>query len=129
MSDSATPWMATHQASLSFTISCSLLKLISIESVMPSNHLILCWPLLLLPSIFPSIRVFLALHIRCPKLLKLQLQHQSFWWIFKVDFNFLIEVEVLVSQLCLALCSPMDCSFIMNTRFCCFVSFFLSYSS
>ena len=52
-----TPWTAAHQASLSFTISLSLLKLISIESVMPSN-LILCHPLLLLPSIFPSIRVF-----------------------------------------------------------------------
>ena len=58
------------QASLSFTISQSLLKLISIESVMPSNHLILCHPLLILPSIFPSIRVFAnesALHIRWPK--------------------------------------------------------------
>ena len=55
----ATPWTAAHQASLSFTNSQSLLKLMSIESVMPSNHLILCHPLLLLPSIFPSIRVFL----------------------------------------------------------------------
>ena len=52
------PRMAAHQASLSFTISQSLLKLMSIESVMPSNHLILCRPLLLLPSIFPSISVF-----------------------------------------------------------------------
>ena len=52
------PWSAAHQASLSFTISWSLIKLISIESVMPSNHLILCCPLLLPPSIFPSIRVF-----------------------------------------------------------------------
>ena len=59
-----------HQASLSITSSQSLLKLISIESVMPSNHLIFCHPLLLLPSIFPSIRVFSsesALHIRWPK--------------------------------------------------------------
>ena len=65
-----TPWTAAHQASLSFTISWSLLKLMSIESVMPSNHIILCCPLLLLPSIFPSIRVFSnesALHIRWPK--------------------------------------------------------------
>ena len=65
-----TPWTAACQASLSFTISRSLLKLMSIESVMPSNHLILCHPLLLLPSIFPSIRVFSnesALHIRWPK--------------------------------------------------------------
>ena len=54
----ATPWAAACQASLSFTNSQSLLKLMSIESVMPSNHLILCHPLLLLPSIFPSIRVF-----------------------------------------------------------------------
>ena len=53
-----TPWTAAHQASLSFTISQSFLKLTSIESVMPSNHLILCRPFLLLPSIFPSIRVF-----------------------------------------------------------------------
>ena len=66
----ANPWTITHQASLSFTISQSLLKLMSIESVMPSIHLILCRPLLLLPSIFPSIRVFSngsALRIRRPK--------------------------------------------------------------
>ena len=65
-----TPWTAAHQASLSITNSQSLLKLMSTESVMPSNHLILCWPLLLLPSIFPSIRVFSnesALRIRWPK--------------------------------------------------------------
>ena len=58
MSDSVTPWTVAHQASLSITNSRSLLKLISIKSVMPSNHLVLCRPLLLLPSIFPSIRVF-----------------------------------------------------------------------
>ena len=66
----ATPWTAARQAFLSFTISWSLLKLTSIESVMPSTHLILCRPLLLLPSIFPSIRVFSnesGLHIRWPK--------------------------------------------------------------
>ena len=66
----ATPWTAAHQASLSITSSWSLLKLISIESVMPSNHLILCHPILLLPSIFPSIRVFFnesILRIRWPK--------------------------------------------------------------
>jgi len=65
----ATPWNIACQASLSFTISQSLLKLMSIESVMPSNHLGLCRPLLLLPSIFPSIRGFSnesALHIRQP---------------------------------------------------------------
>ena len=58
MSYSATPWTAAHQASLSITNSQSLPKLMSIESVMPSSRLILCHPLLLLPSIFPSIRVF-----------------------------------------------------------------------
>ena len=65
-----TSWTAAHQASLSFTNFQSLLKLMSIESGMPSNHLILCRPLLLLPSIFPSIRVFSVksvLHIRWPK--------------------------------------------------------------
>ena len=66
----ATPWTAAHQAPLSFTVSWSLLKCISIEWVMPSNYLVLCHPLLLLPSIFPSIRVFSnesALPIRWPK--------------------------------------------------------------
>ena len=65
-----TPWSAAHQASLSITNSWSLLKLLSIESVMPSNHLILCHSLLLPPSIIPSIRVFSnesVLHIRWPK--------------------------------------------------------------
>ena len=65
-----TPWTAARQASLSITSSQSLLKLMSIESVMPSNHLILLCPLLLLPSIFPSIRVFpkeSVLRIRGPK--------------------------------------------------------------
>ena len=54
------PWTAAHQSFLSFTISQSFLKLMSIESVMPSNHLILCHPLLLLPSVFPSIRSFVT---------------------------------------------------------------------
>ena len=65
-----TPWTAARQASLIITNSWSLLKLMSTESVMPSNHLILCHPLLLLPSIFPSIRVFSNesfLHIRWPE--------------------------------------------------------------
>ena len=70
MSHSATLWTAARQAFLSITNSHSLLKLMFIASVMPSNHLILCCPLLLLPSIFPCIRVFSnesALHIRWPK--------------------------------------------------------------
>ena len=70
VSDSATPWTAAPQTSLSITSSQTLLKLGSIESVIPSNHLILCHPLLLPPSVFPSIRVFTneaAVHIRWPK--------------------------------------------------------------
>ena len=70
VSNSATPWTAACQASLSITNSWSLFRLMSIESVMPSNHLILCCPLLLPPSIFPSIRVLSnvsALCMSCPK--------------------------------------------------------------
>ena len=70
VSDPAAPWIAAPQASLSITNSQSLLKLVSIELVVPSNQLVLCHPLLLLPSIFPSIRVFPSesvLHIRWPK--------------------------------------------------------------
>ena len=73
-----TPWTAAHQASLSFTISQSSIKFMSLESVMPSNHLILCHPLILLPSIFPSVRAFskesavLNLH-QVAKVLELQL--------------------------------------------------------
>ena len=70
MSDFVTSWNTARQASLSITISWILLKLMSIQSVMPSNHLILCWLLLLLPSILPIIRIFSnesALHIRRPK--------------------------------------------------------------
>ena len=79
VSDFTTPWTAARQASLSITNSRSLPKPMPIESVMPSNHLILCCPLLLLPSIFPSIRVFLnesALHIRWPK-----------YWSFSFNIN------------------------------------------
>ena len=70
MSDSAIPWTAVCQVSLSITNSRSLFKLMSIKSVMPSNHLVLCCPLLFLSSIFPSVRVFSSesvLHIRWPK--------------------------------------------------------------
>ena len=82
----ATPWTAARQASLSFIISWSLLKLMSIESMIPSNHLILCCPILLLPSIFLSNRVFSnesVLHIKWPQVL--EFQHQSFQWIFRTD--------------------------------------------
>ena len=85
----ATAWIAARQASLSITNSWSLLRRRSIELVMSSNHLILCHLLFLLPSIFPSIRGFsndLALSIQVAKVSELQLQHQSFQWIFRTDF-------------------------------------------
>ena len=83
-----TLWTAACQASLSFIISWSVLTLMSIESVMLSNHLILCHPLLLLPSIFPSISLFqwVSPSHQVAKVLELQLQHQSFQWICRVDF-------------------------------------------
>ena len=83
-----TPWTAAHQASLSFTVFWSLLKLMSIESVMPSNRLILCHPLLLL-SVFPSIRVFSSesiLSIRWPK-----------YWIFSFSISLSNEYSGLIS--------------------------------
>ena len=84
----ATPWTAAHQASLSITNSQSLLKLMCVELMMPSNHFILCCPILL-PSVFPSIRVFSsesALHIRWPKYWA-HLQHQSLQRISSVQFS------------------------------------------
>ena len=81
LTDSVALWIAAHQASLSFIISRSLLKLMSNELMMLSNHLILCCPLFLLPSIFPSLRVFSsesALCINVAKVLELRIQHQSF---------------------------------------------------
>ena len=89
VSDSAATWTAARQASLSFIISWSLFKLMSIESVMPSNYLILCCPLLLPPSIFPSIRVFSnesALHIRWPK-----------YWSFSFSISSSNEYSGLIS--------------------------------
>ena len=83
MSDSETPWTAVHQASLSFIISQSLLKLMSIESVMKSNHLILCPCLLLLPLTFPSIRIFsneLALCIRWQKCWSFGFRNDLFYY-------------------------------------------------
>ena len=88
VSDSATPWTAARQACLSITNSRSLLKFMSIESMMPSNHLTLCLPLLRLPSIFLGISLFQwisSLH-QVAKALEFQLQHQSFQWIFRTDF-------------------------------------------
>ena len=74
----ATPWTAARQAPLSITNSQRLLKLMSIESVMPSDHLILCRPLLLLPSVFPSIPPAFSSSHQMAKVLEFQLQHQSF---------------------------------------------------
>ena len=84
-----TPWIAACQASLSITNSQSLLKLRFIESVMPSNCLLLCRPLLLLPSVFPNIRVFSnesVLRHQVAKVLEFQLHQQSFQSIFRTGF-------------------------------------------
>ena len=83
-----TPWTAEGQASLSITNSQSLPKLILIELVMPSKHLILCCPILPLPSIFHNVRVFsrVSSSHQVAKGLELQLQHQSFQFIFRTDF-------------------------------------------
>ena len=83
-----TPRTAAHQTSLSFTVSWTLLKFMTIELVILSNHLILCHPLLLLPSIFPSIRAFSneALHIRWPK-----------YWSFSFSISFSNEYSGLIS--------------------------------
>ena len=92
----ATSWTAAHQVSLSITNSWGLLKLKSIEFVIPSNHLILCCPLLLLPSILPGIRVFpkeSVIHIRWPK-----------YW----SFSFTIRTDFLWDGLVGSLCSPRD---------------------
>ena len=99
----ATPWTAARQASLSITNSWSLLKLMSIKSVMPSNHLILCHPLLLLPSNFPSIRVFSnksVLHIRWPKYWISSSNEYSGLISFRTDwFDFFIVQGTLKSLL------------------------------
>ena len=107
MSDSVTPWTPAHQASLSVTISRSLLRLMSIESVMPSNHLILCHPLLLLPYVFPSIRVFsneLTLPIRWPKYWSFSFSNspsnkKSGLISFRIDWFDLLAVQGILKSL------------------------------
>ena len=102
-----TPWTAARQASLSFTISGSLLKIMSIELVMPSNHLVICLPLLLLPIIFPRIRAFSnesALHIRWPKYWSLSISpsnEYSGWISFKIDWFDLLAVKGTLKSLLL----------------------------
>ena len=101
------PWTVAHQASLSITNSWSLLKLISIELVMPSNHLLLCCPLLLLPSIFPSIRVFSnesVLCIRWPKYWNFSLSispsnEYSGLIFFKIDWFYLLAIQRTLKSL------------------------------
>ena len=101
----ATPWTAASQVSLSFTISWSLLRLMSIESVMSSNYLTLCHPLLLLPSIFPQIRVFsneLALCIRWPNFwsFSISLTNEYLGLIsFRIDWLDLLAVQGTLNSL------------------------------
>ena len=122
----ATPWIATRQASLSITNSRSTLRLMSIESVMPSSHLILCRPLLLLPPIPPSIRFFSnesTLHMRWPIYWSFSFSIIPSKEIpglisFRMDWRFPWPVHIIkiniqfssVTQLYLTLCDPMDCS-------------------
>ena len=102
-----TPWTAACQASLSITNSRSLLKLMSIESVMPSNHLILCCPLLLLPSVIPTIRVFSnesTLHIRWPKYWSFSFNispsnEYSGLIFFRMDWLYLLAVQGALKSL------------------------------
>ena len=95
----ATPWTAAHQTSLSFTISRSLLKLLSIDSVIPSNHGTLCHPLLGLPSVFPSIRAFSnesTLHVRWPKYWSFSISPSSEYpglISFRIDWFDLLAVQ------------------------------------
>ena len=104
---SATPWTAAHQGSLSITNSCSLPKLMSTESVMSPNYFILCCPLLLLPSIFPSIRVFSnesVLHMRWPKYCSFSFNISPFnehsWLIsFRMDWLDLLAVQGTLKSL------------------------------
>ena len=106
VSDSfVTPQTTARQASLSFIVSWSLLNLTSIESVMPSSHLVLCCPLLLLPSIFPSIRVFYnksALHIRWPKYWSFSIipsSEYTEWISFRIDWFDLFVVQRTLESL------------------------------
>ena len=91
----ATPWITARQASLSITISRTSLKFISIQSVMPSSHLILCRPLLLLPPIPPTIRVFSTLHMRWPKYPS---NCTKAWYIYIMKYNSVLRRNKLSSH-------------------------------
>ena len=119
MSDFATPWTAALQVSLSITIYQSLLNPMSIESVMPSNHLILCHPLLLLPSVFPSIRDFSnesALHIMWPKNWSFSISPYSEYSgliSFRIHWFDLLPVQEILKSLlhhCISKVSVLQCS-------------------
>ena len=103
--DSVTPWTPACQASLSFTTSQGLIKLISIESVMPSNHLIFCRPLLLLPLVFPSIKVFSnesTVHIRWPKYWRFSISPSNEYSgliFFRIDWFDLLAVQRTFNRL------------------------------
>ena len=92
----ATPWTAARQGSLSLTVSWSLFRLLSVESMMPSNHHILCRPLLLLPSIFPSIKVFSNELVLCTKWPK--------YWSFSSSISPSNEYSRLISLICMCVC-------------------------
>ena len=123
---SVIPWTEACQAALSFTISQSLLKLMSSESIMPSNHLILCCPLLLLPSIFPNISLFQSvgsLH-QVAKVLELQFQHQSFQRVsglisFRTDWSGLLAVQGTLKSLLqhISKASVLQCSAFFMVQF------------
>ena len=119
MSDSATPWTVAHQASLCFTISQSLLKFMSIESMMLSKHLILCHPFSSCPQSFPASGIFsseLALRIRWPKYWSFSFSispsnEYSGLISFRIDWFDLFAVQFCsVQSLSTTLCDPMDCS-------------------
>ena len=116
----ATPWTAASQVSLSFIISQSLFKLMPIESVMPSNHLVLCHPLLPLPSIFASIRVFsseLALCIRWPKYCSFSFSispsnEYSGLTSFKIDWFDVLAIQKYMSYLMPSMCQDHVSTFV-----------------
>ena len=123
-----TPWTAAHQAPLSFTTSWSLLKFMSSESVMLSNHLILCYPLLLLPSIFPSIRLFSnesALHIRWPKYWSFSISPSNEYSgliSFRIDWFDLLAVQGALKSLLQhrsSNASTLQCSAFLMAQFSC----------
>ena len=117
MSNSLRPHgTATHQASLSFTVSQSLLKRMSIESVMPSNHLILCCPLLLLPSIFPSIRAFSNGSVLC---IRCEASASTSVLLMNIQDWFPLGLNDLISLLSKGLSRVFSCTTVQKHQFFC----------